>query len=283
MKPAKEEIIEKIQKLYQELPGNILPDQKEVDPLCRNLRMFDAPVPGFADAHDPIFEKFKTPGIVGPWYLTPSEWLPSAGTVISLFFPISEEVRRSNGEAAGGASVQWMYTRYEGQQYIDRFMEAFSAWLSASGSDSLVPSSSQRFGTIKAGQGPLLAPGETMPADTFSSNWSERHAAYACGLGTFSLTRAVITEKGAAGRFASVITEAKLPADKRNYSGVYDYCVRCGACIERCPVSAIDLLHGKDQLKCAGFNRQSLLEHSPRYGCGLCQTNVPCEGCIPFA
>ena len=229
MKLTKETIQEELRNLYALLPGNILPDHGEIDPRCRGLRLFDAPVCGFSEADDPLYETYKTPGIIGPWFVTPSEWLSSARTVISLFFPISEEVRRSNGEASGGASIQWLYARYEGQKYIDHFMEVFSGWMTASGNETVVPSSSQKFGTIKAGKGNLLAPGETVPADTFSSNWSERHAAYACGLGTFSLTRAVITEKGAAGRFASVITAAELPANRRNYSGVYDYCIRCGA------------------------------------------------------
>ena len=36
-----------------------------------------------------------------------------------------------------------------------------------------------------------------------SSAWSERHAAYVAGLGTFSLTRALISERGMAGRYGS--------------------------------------------------------------------------------
>lgn len=31
---------------------------------------------------------------------------------------------------------------------------------------------------------------------TFGSNWSERHAAYVCGLGTFGLSKGLITDKG---------------------------------------------------------------------------------------
>ena len=38
---------------------------------------------------------------------------------------------------------------------------------------------------------------------------------------------------------------------------------------------------GKDHTIC----RECLLHfgeiHAPRYGCGLCQTGVPCEKCIP--
>jgi len=42
-----------------------------------------------------------------------------------------------------------------------------------------------------------------------ASSWSERHAAYAAGLGTFSLNDALITPKGIAHRLGS--------ADYRSY------------------------------------------------------------------
>ena len=45
------------------------------------------------------------------------------------------------------------------------------------------------------------------------SKWSERHAAYACGLGTFGLSKGLITEKGMAGRFASIIVSEVFGPD----------------------------------------------------------------------
>lgn len=76
-----------------------------------------------------------------------------------------------------------------------------------------------------------------------TSLWSERHAAYVCGLGTFGLSKGLITKKGIAGRFTSLITDLPLLADERAYTDVYEYCTR--------------------------------------YGCGLCQVRVPCEAGIP--
>jgi len=52
------------------------------------------------------------------------------------------------------------------------------------------------------------------------SNWSERHAAFTAGLGTFSRNRSLITRLGAAGRFGSVITDAELEPTPRPYLGV---------------------------------------------------------------
>jgi len=116
---------------------------------------------------------------------------------------------------------------------------------------------------------------------TFGSNWSERHAAYVCGLGTFGLSKGMITERGMAGRFASVIIEEQLETDERPYTDVYEYCTGCGACARRCPANAIDLKKGKDHIACRAWLLRMSEIHAPRYGCGLCQTGVPCESCRP--
>ena len=125
---------------------------------------------------------------------------------------------------------------------------------------------------------------------SFSSNWSERHVAYAAGLGTFGLSRGLITEKGMAGRFGSVVTNAVFPRTERKYSDPFAYCTMCGACQRRCPVGAIDKSRGfalgKDQLICGPYVKgNSLPPHGPngivRYGCGKCQVRVPCEHAIP--
>ena len=124
----------------------------------------------------------------------------------------------------------------------------------------------------------------------YISNWSERHAAYAAGLGTFGLSKGLITEKGMAGRFGSVITDAEFSPTIRPYSDPFEYCTMCGACMMRCPAGAIDKSKGcalgKDQLICGPYLSGSRLpKHGPnervRYGCGKCQVGVPCENGIP--
>ena len=76
---------------------------------------------------------------------------------------------------------------------------------------------------------PSLNPLFRMLAD-YTSNWSERHAAHICGLGTFGLSKGLITSKGIAGRFGSVITSCAFPVTKRPYEGLTDYCIMCGKC-----------------------------------------------------
>lgn len=275
------EILENtITELFQSIEGNTVAADCP-DPECADLSLFDCPIFGVGSAKDALFSEYKKPGIIGPWFLTPEEWLPGAKTVISLFFPASEEVRRSNRSAEGVSSKQWAYARVDGQEYINRFMQELKNRYEAAGVRACVPSSDSRFAKLAAGQGIEGYPEIT--ETTFGSNWSERHAAYVCGLGTFGLSKGLITEKGMAGRFGSIIIDLEIPPDERPYTGIYDYCIQCGACVKKCPVGAIDPVSGKDHMICMQNVGKSKVIHAPRYGCGLCQTGVPCEFSIPRA
>ena len=74
-----------------------------------------------------------------------------------------------------------------------------------------------------------------------------------------------------------MLISLKLEPDERPYTGLQDYCIRCGACIRRCPVHAISMERGKDQFLCALRVVPSKKITKPRYGCGKCQVGVPCE------
>jgi epoxyqueuosine reductase QueG len=115
----------------------------------------------------------------------------------------------------------------------------------------------------------------------FSSNWSERHIAYAAGLGTFSLAGGLITSLGTAGRLASLVTSLELPADTRPYTTFNEYCTMCGECAKRCPVHAIRKETGKTHAPCSAFLDKVKATCPPYYGCGKCQSGVPCEDKIP--
>jgi epoxyqueuosine reductase len=127
----------------------------------------------------------------------------------------------------------------------------------------------------------------------WGSNWSERHIAFAAGLGTFSLSDGLITVKGVAHRCGSVVTNVQWEPTARNYSDYMEYCSfrrdgSCGACIKRCPVGAISS-SGHDKDKCREFLFVTLADWVKKTGyigsygaCGLCQTGVPCESRIPI-
>ena len=263
---SQEDFVIDCEELYGSTNGNIVNI-----PGIGEAVLYDSPLIGYASASDEIFEKFKRPEIIGTNYLKPSEWLPEAGTVVSFFFPFTERVRVSNREGLE-PSPEWCYARIEGQEFIMRFMARLQQKLKDKGIDSCVPSADERFG-IK------IEPAGTGEAPDFhaDSKWSERHAAYACGLGTFGLSRGMITEKGMAGRFASIIIAAEFELTPRKYTGIDDYCIKCGVCAKNCPAKAISLKHGKNNLKCHLHVQKMKKKYSPRYGCGKCQVGVPCE------
>ena len=249
--------------LFAWCPGN------QIEIHCTgDVDLFDLPMIGFESAADPLFEKYKEKGIVGPMFFKPEEWMSGAKTVVSMFFPFTATVRDSNRETLGRPSTEWLYGRIEGQQFLNGYMARLQRQLEEAGIRACVPSIDARFKLrIEPEWGDFRA----------DSRWSERHTAYACGLGTFSLTRGLITEKGMAGRFASIILDAEFEPDERPYTGIYDYCIRCGACAAKCPAKAISLKHGKNNLKCRLYLNKTKRKYSPRYGCGKCQVGVPCE------
>ena len=276
----KTELKEEISRLFQTVEGNVLTEADDIKKKYIGTVLFDEPIVGFGDASDALFDEYKKPGVIGPWHMSPAEWLDDAKTVVSLFFPISEEVRASNRSEKNIGSKLWAYARIEGQAYMIRFMKELVARLEEQGIKVCMPAGDSRFQAVEAGKG--IEGYEEIDEKTFGSRWSERHAAYVCGLGTFGLSKGLITEKGIAGRFASIIINQPMEADERKYTGLYDYCIRCGACIRRCPVNAIDPVTGKNHSLCHPNIKKSGILLYPRYGCGLCQTDVPCESGKPI-
>lgn len=236
-----------------------------LSPECAGIRMYEWPLVGVSSAQDEIYEKLKKPGVVGENYMLPVEWMGGAKSVISIFNPFTQHIKDSN---AGGAlpSHEWLHARIEGQAYIVAAAQALAEHLRSKGAQAMVPVADERF--------------TVYDQPKIYSNWSERHAAYIAGLGTFSLNRAIITQKGIAGRFCSVITDIELTADKREYTGLYDHCSLCGVCCRVCPARAINE-HGKAHVPCYTF-LEKVNEHYPSYyGCGKCQCGMPCESTLP--
>ena len=267
------------EKLYDSVPGNIISPEIAIEPSVAGLKMYETPIVGFGAADDPLFDEFKDAKAIGPWHMSPKEWLPGAITVISLFFPFTEEVKAANRTMKDWPSSAWLHGRIEGQAWITLYMKTFRERLEELGIAACVPIQDPRWGQISGGKG--LPDYPDLDETVFGSRWSERHAAYVCGLGTFGLSKGLITKKGIAGRFASVVTDLPAEPDAREYEGLYDWCVRCGACARRCPAEAITLEKGKDHNICFALQRQTGARFAPRYGCGLCQTAVPCESRRP--
>ena len=238
--------------------------------------IFGAPLVGFASAADPLFDEFTREEIIGHVFRRPREWLADAVTVIAYFLPFREHLRRSN---YGGdlPSDEWLHGRFRGEEFNQQVRRFLVSSLQNLGGKALAPALEKELVVDYA---------------ALTSNWSERHVAYAAGLGTFGLNRGLITEKGLAGRFGSIITNLAFPATSRLYDKIFQYCPylmegTCGVCIERCPAGAITQ-RGKDKAACYQymFIEDHLRQRREQFGyehsiCGKCQVGVPCEGGIP--
>lgn len=259
-------------------PFNHVTAEQALQPDFAGMRLYDAPLMGCAAAGDAIFQEFLQPGIIGPHFCPPAYWLPDAQTVVSFFFPFTERIRNATRRDMSWPAQEWLHGRIQGQEMLLAFGEYLWAELEQSGYSVALPMKDPRFISHGA-QPPANAAAAALPR--YNSVWSERHAAYAAGLGTFSLSRGLITAKGMAGRFISFITNAVLEPDARDYDEYDAYCIKCGACVSHCPPGAIALGKEKDQDLCGAFLGKVQKACAPYYGCGMCQVAVPCESRNP--
>lgn len=268
----KQLLIKMAKNFIEKSKENYIPKEIAISDSVIGMRIFEAPVFAFGSADDGYFSRLKEPSAIGKHFLLPKEWLPQAETVISFFLPFSEEIKKGNRRDMSWPSDEWLHGRIEGQVLINRLCRHLMSELINAGYQSLVPAFDERFWLNGEG---------TNHEAQFTSNWSERHAAFICGLGTFGLSKGLITKNGIAGRFGSVITRLKLSPDKRDYNDLYEYCSLCGICAKNCPVEAISLEEGKNHTICSRFLDITAEKYKPRYGCGKCQIDVPCESGIP--
>jgi epoxyqueuosine reductase len=258
--------------------------------------IWDDPLVGFADGDDPIFKEYKT--VIGDFHLTPREalemYIDANGcgdkaeliphlSVIAFVLPATEKTRLSNREETQVCSVRWNNTRFIGQEFVARLTRYIVTLIEELGYFAIAPELSRWWEIVKQPSG-------------LSSRWSQRHAAYAAGLGTFGLSDSFISSKGAAGRIGSVICNLELPSTPRRFANHYANCLflargSCQKCAERCPAKAISS-RGHDKIKCSAYlnEMKTIAQRQGRtegyvgkayLGCGFCQTGVPCEAGIP--
>jgi len=268
----KKDLIKTAADFIEHAPGNRISKEIAISKNAVGLKLFEAPIFAFGSADDEEFTRLKAPQAVGAHFMTPKEWLPKARTVVSFFLPFTDEVRKSNRKNMTWPSDEWLHARIEGQILLNMLCMHLKSELLNAGYSSVIPSMDERFWSNTDGPG---------HREKFTSNWSERHAAFVCGLGTFGLSKGLITQKGMAGRFGSIITELYLEPDPREYGELYEYCSMCGRCARNCPVSAISKEAGKNHQLCSDFLEETKAKHNPRYACGKCQVHVPCEAKIP--
>jgi ferredoxin len=251
--------------------------------------IFDRPLVGVSGADDPLYAFFVEH--IGDFYLTPLAIFrgafPDSGgvsagelAVVSWILPATQATRRDNAAATHFPCRRWALTRHRGERFNEALRRHVVRELAVRGIAAVAPTLSPSW--ERRAHGPW-AP---------CSNWSERHAAYAAGLGTFGLCDGLITPLGKAVRIGSVVARLSLPPSPRPYADRHTHCLfhshgSCGRCIARCPVGALGR-HGHDKQLCQHYTHRSAnAVIRKRYGidtdaCGLCQTGVPCTDRIPL-
>jgi epoxyqueuosine reductase QueG len=252
-----------------------------------NEKAFENTLVGFSNGNDPIFPAFKEH--VGPFHLTPHEIYtrcfprakadPEELTVISWILPHIEATKADNRKESVYPAERWARARTYGEPVNVKLRKHVVEALQQKGYEALAPILSSQYSR------------ETSQKFGFASTWSERHAAYASGLGTFGLSDGLITPRGKAMRVGSVVARIQISPTLRAYEDHQAYCLFythgiCGKCIQRCPVDAISD-SGHDKVACRKYVHEVAADYiKTQYkfdgkGCGLCQTAVPCESKIP--
>ena len=247
---------------------------------------WETPIVGFSSGADPLYDFYRKD--IGSFYVLPVEFFRAAHpstqmraeelTVISWVLPQTKATKYDQRKESRMPSERWARARIMGEGVNVKLRAHLVEALRQAGYPAVAP---------------MLSPlwGQHMSEKyLFASSWSERHAAYAAGLGTFGLSDGLITAKGKAHRVGSVIAKIDIPPTPRPYTDHHAYCLwyakgTCGACVKKCPAGAITT-KGHDKQRCSDYvdTTHAFVEehyHFKGYGCGFCQVGVPCESRIP--
>ena len=248
-------------------------------------RIWEAPLLGSAPGADPIFETFKDK--VDPQHWTPVEAFAAGGfeakaeelSVVSWILPHNSLTKKDNAQQNDMPSERWARSRVFGESVNVKLRAHMAKLLQDANIEAVAPMSLPGWAWLRSER------------YIHTSNWSERHIAHACGLGTFGLCEGLITPVGKAVRIGSIILRGQINPTPRPYTRHDEYCLfkekkTCGACIKRCPAGAISG-QGHDKLLCDAYLNNEITQYVEEhygfkgYGCGLCQTGVPCSSGIP--
>lgn len=253
----------------------------------RREPVFDEPLIGFSQGGDPLYGFLKKD--IGSPFMTPVEIFranfpdtpadASDLTVISWALPHTRLTKEDNRRETMYPSERLARSYYYGDRFKAALQNHLTGTLHAQGIPAIAP---------------VLSPAwkiEISEKYGIASSWSERHAAYVSGLGTFGLCDGLITEKGKAVICGSVLARIGIPPTIRPYTDPHAWCLfyakgACDACMKRCPAGAISG-RGHDKMRCMeyghGVGKPYIREKFgiDQYGCGHCRTKVPCESKNP--
>ena len=235
-------------------------------------KIHDGVICGVAAANDEIFASLAANKEANIDMMSPEEWLPGAKSVISFFTPFARWITEENVDG-NWPSDAWLHGRIEGQASSNKTFSALADRIRSDGHKAVIPTLDPRLKIFMKFAG--------YPKSLYTTNWSERHVAFAAGLGTFGLSRGIITELGMAGRFMSIVTTLSIEPTPRPYTDLLEYCTKCGVCVRACPPKAISVERLKDHDICDAYLFEIRQKEEPYYGCGKCQCGTPCSFGIP--
>lgn len=252
-----------------------------------NERGTEEPLVGFSSGSDPLYVELQ--GDIGAPCLTPAQIFaqahpqaparPDELTVISFVLPKTARVKEDNRAETTYPARRWVESKHYGETFAAKACVHLVDALAEVGYDAVSPGQAASYTIARSARYGLAA------------TWSERHAAYVSGLGTFGLCDGLITPRGKAVGCYSVIARAAITPTPRTYTDRHASCLfyaqgTCGLCIERCPADAISA-DGHDKERCRQHCFRITVPYARShfgiddYGCGLCQTGVPCESADP--
>jgi epoxyqueuosine reductase QueG len=253
-----------------------------------NRRVFEEPLLGIASGYDPLFQEYKKEDIIGDYHMTPEEVMENKErrtvlefnkdelSVICWVLPFAKHIVSSNSKKEVIPSIKWGHGYIYGESFNNLLRKTLEDYFMEKGILASAPVISDEWRRI-----------ENLPGG-HTSNWSERHALNAAGMGTFSINDGFITDKGMAMRCGSIVVNKNYEITERKYKHHMENCLFamkgiCGICMERCPAFAITG-KGHKKVQCRSyrdrffgdfFHDECGLDIEANF-CGLCQAGVPC-------
>ena len=183
--------------------------------------LFREPMVGFVSVEDPSIVNVKE--IVGPWHRSPEDLLPGARSIIAYAVPSTKEVALDPGYSKFSGLV-WSEAYVLINKNFELISNTVADYLRSQGYEAATVTATNDYD-------------QSNPVST----WSHRTMACAAGLGRFGMNRILMTAKGSAVRYCSLLTTAELTP-----SGPYDgpVCMGldggdCTICLDACPVNAL--------------------------------------------
>lgn len=236
-----------------------------------------SPIIGFADAHSDYFNTIRS--IAHPNHALPQDILANANLVISYYIPFTKELAKSNediesctdkGSGFEYCSDKWARAYIELNTLMTELNTELVNYIQSKGFEAAVPTKATAF-----------------DKNIIMARWSQRHIAYAAGLGTFGMNNMLISSKGCCGRYNSIVTAIPISLITPDVPFTEERCLfkkkgSCGVCMQRCPVQV--LKPDPNNEKAPAFNRvacyESCLKNDAKYPgadvCGKCVTSAVC-------